>query len=185
MRMASKIRLIGLAMVLLCAVTISHRPSYAQDSQPPIVLGVVDFDLIMNESKAGKGLKDQYEKARKALDKEYQSKLKDFRAEEQALAAQQNSMSQKDFKAKVDALDAKGKSIEKDLSDRRRDLETSLNTKVTQVRTKLIEIVTGIATKRSMTLVLNKATLILAAEGYDFTDEAMKQLNAALPSVKL
>lgn len=181
---AKKLQLAVLVMVLALAPAVLHGPAKAQDAQPPIVLGVVDFDLIMNDSKASKGLKDQYEGKRKALDKEYQKELKDFRAKEKALADQRSTLSDADFKKKVDALDAEGKEIEKKLADKRRALETSLNKSIGQIRTTLLEIASGIATKRGMTLVLNKSNIILAAEGYDFTDEAMKQLNAKLPSVK-
>lgn len=183
--LSRQLQLIALAFVLVLAPHFLPSTAIAQDSQPSIVLGVVDFDLIMNESAASKKLKAEYESRRASLDKKYQTKLKEFRSKEQALAKQKGTLSEEDFKAKVEALDADGKKIEKELTDERRNLETNLNKALAKIRKTLIEISTGIATKRGMTLVLNKANIILAAEGFDFTDEAMKQLNAKLPSVKL
>jgi len=185
MIMPQQLRYLVCIGAFLFVAALQLNAAAAQESQPPIVLGVVDFDFIMNDSKAGKGVKGQYEEKRTSLDKEYEKQLKAFRGKEKDLAEQRKSMSEEDFKKKVDALDAEGKKIEKSLADRRRALDSGLNKAVGQVRKSLLEIVTAIATKQKMTLVLNKANIILAAEGFDFTDEALKQINAKLPSVKL
>jgi Skp family chaperone for outer membrane proteins len=172
-------------VVFLAATAVQSAPPASAQSQPGIVLGVVDFDLVMNTSKAGKNVKSQFEQQRTAFEAEYEKQRKAFRDAEKKLADQRASLSDADFKKKVEDLDAQGDKIEKALAQRRRSLDTGLNKAVSQIRTSLIEIVTDIATKREMTLVLNKSDIILAADAYDFTEEAMKRLDAKLPSVKL
>ena len=179
------LRLVAAACVLSLAPALSHvTPAIAQ-SQPEIVIGVVDFDLIMNESKAGKSVKGQYDQKRQAFDADYEQKRKQFKDDERKLADQRSTLSDDDFKKKVDELEAKGKAIEKSLAQTKQALDSNHKKAVGQIRSALLEIITDIAKKRSLTLVLNKSDIILAADAYDFTDEAMKRLDAKLPSVKL
>src|SRR4030095_5696555 len=60
------LRLVAAALLSLAPATGHIAPAVAQ-SQPGIVIGVVDFDLIMKESKAGKSVKSQYDKQRSAF----------------------------------------------------------------------------------------------------------------------
>ncbi len=174
-----------LAVALMIVAAAFHvAPATAQE-QPAIILGVVDFDLIMSQSKAGKNIKGQLEQQKTAFEAEYNKQRKTFRDAQQKLAGQRASLSDADFKKKVDELDAQGDKIEKALAQRKHALDTGVSKAIGQIRTALIEIVKDIATKREMTLVLNKSDIILAADAYDFTDEAMKALDAKLPAVKL
>jgi Skp family chaperone for outer membrane proteins len=171
-------------VVFLATMTLQPTAAEAQ-SQLPIVLGVVDFDFIMNESKAAKNVKSQFEQQVKAFEAEYEKQRKSFKEAEQKLASQQASLSEAEFRKKVGELDAQGDQIEKALTQRKRGLDAGLNQAVVEIRKALLETVRDIATKRAMTLVLNKSEIILVADAYDITDEAMKQLDVKLPAVKL
>lgn len=170
------------ALLILAAPSLS---SALAQSQPAIVVGVVDFDLIMRESKAGKSLKGQFDKQREAFESEYQKQRDAFRDSEKKLMDQKASMAEGEFKKKVDELQAQGDKIEKSLTQRKRALETSLNKALGQVQKAALQIITEIAKKQSMTLVLNKSNIILSADAYDFTAEAMQKLDVKMPSVKL
>jgi outer membrane protein len=181
--MHATLRLLA-AVSVVAAMTFQPASALAQE-QLAIVLGVVDFDLVMKESKAGKSIRSQLDQQKTAFEAEYDKQRKTFRDAEQKLAAQRASLSDADFRKKVEELDAQGDKIEKALAQRKQALDTGVSKAVGQIRTTLIEIVTDVAKKRSMTLVLNKSDVILAADAYDFTDEAMKTLDAKLPAVKL
>ena len=179
------LRLLAAAFLTALAPAVTYvTPAIAQ-SQPEIVIGVVDFDLIMNESKAGKSVKSQYDQKKTAFDSDYEQKRKQFKEEERKLADQRSTLSDDDFKKKVEELDAKGKGFEKSLAQTKQALDSNVKKAVGQIRSALLEIITDIAKKRALTLVLNKSDVILAADAYDFTDEAMKRLDSKLPSVKL
>jgi outer membrane protein len=179
------LRAVAAACVLSLAPAIGHiTPAIAQ-SQPEIVIGVVDFDLILVQSKAGKSVKSQYDKQRSAFNANVEQKRKAFEDQKQKLGAQRSTLSDDEFKKKVDELNAKGNAIEKSLAQAKQALDSNLKKAVGQIRSALLEIVADIAKKRALTLVLNKNHIILAADAYDFTDESMKRLDAKLPSVKL
>ena len=171
--------------MLSLAPTLGQVTSASAQSRPEFVVGVVDFDLIMKESKASKSVKAQYDKQRAAFKADLEQKRKAFKDETQKLGAQRGTLSDDDFKKKVAELDSKGKALENSLAQTRKALDASLTKAIGQIRSALLDIVADIAKKRALTLVLNKSNMILSADAYDFTDEAITRLNATLPSVKL
>jgi outer membrane protein len=179
------LRIAAVAFVLSLAPTPGHVTSAIAQSRPELVVGVVDFDLIMKESKASKSVKAQYDKQRAAFNADLQQKRKAFKDQTQKLGAQRGTLSDDDFKKKVAELDAKGKALEKSLAQTRQVLDASLTKAIGQIRLALLDIVADIAKKRGLTLVLNQSNMILSADAYDFTDESTKRLNATLPSIKL
>jgi outer membrane protein len=169
------------------AVGIVHiGPTFGQAAKvPQPVVGVVDFDLVMNESKAGKSARAQLEKQAAAFKAEYQKQRKAFDDSEAKLQAQQKSLSEADFKKKVDELNAQGAKIEKALVQQDKALDANYRKAREQISTALVGIVSDIAKKRGLTLVLKRSNVVVFASEYDITDEAMKQLDAKLPAIKL
>lgn len=175
----------AVALVLSLAPGMSPvTPAIAQ-SQPELVLGTVDFDRIIRESKAGKSIKSQYDKQKAAFKADLDQKRKAFSDQAHKLDAQRGTLSDDDFKAKVAELNAKGKAIEESLAQSNKALDTNFTKAVGQIRSALLAITTDIAKQHALTLVLNKNEVIVVADVYDFTDESMKKLDATLPSVKL
>jgi outer membrane protein len=179
------LRIAAVALVLSLAPGIGHVASAVAQSQPELVLGTVDFDRIIKESKAGKSIKSQYDKQKSAFKVNLDQKRKAFSDQAQKLNAQRGTLSDDDFNTKVAELNAKGKAIEESLAQSNQALDTNFTKAVGQIRSALLEITADIAKKRALTLVLNTNDVILSADAYDFTDESMKRLNATLPSVRL
>jgi Skp family chaperone for outer membrane proteins len=179
------LRLAAAAALLSLAPPAGHIASAVAQSQPGIVIGVVDFEFIMKESKAGNSAKSQYDKRISAFNAELEQKRKAFKDQARKLNAKQSTLPDDEFKKKVDELDAQGKAIEKSLVQAKQALDTKFTKGVGQIRSALLEIVAKIAKERALTLVLNKSHVIVAADAYDLTDESMKRLDATMPSVNL
>ncbi|NJO35077.1 MAG: hypothetical protein HC869_20160, partial [Rhodospirillales bacterium] len=90
-----------------------------------------------------------------------------------------------DFKQKVADLNAQTDKAEEVLTQKKRALDSGVKKAVDQIKKSLLEIAAEIAKKRGLTMVLNKSTVPLSHPSFDFTEEAMKSLDAKLPSVKL
>ena len=180
---------------LMVATIIQGTPAFAQTQDQPqqslpqpqleLVLGIVDFTMIMSESKAGKSLRTQADKQAAAFEAEYKKQGKAFNDAEKKLAEQKPSLSNDDLQKKVAELNAQGKKVKDALEARKQALDAAFSKARDQLKNTLLEIVADIAKKRGMTLVLNKSDTVLSAEGFDFTDEAMKRLNDKLPSLKM
>jgi len=176
-----------IAIVCLLAVGMIHAGTAFGQSEKAAqpVVGIVDFDLVMNESKAGKSARSQLEKQLEAFKAEYQKQRKSFNDSEAKLKAQQASLSDADLKKKVEELNAEGAKIEKALAQQEKALDANYKKAREQISTALVGVVSDIAKKRGLTLVLKRSDVIVFASEYDFTQEAMKQLDAKLPSIKL
>jgi outer membrane protein len=182
----NRLLLIAALGVLLVGSSIHPAPAFGQASElPQPIVGVVDWDLVMNESKAGKSARGQLEKQAAAFKEEYKKQRKAFDASEAKLQAQQKSLSDAELKQKVDELNAQGAKIEKALSQQDKALDANYKKAREQIGTALTGVVSDIAKKRGLTLVLKKSDVVVFAQEYDITDDAMKQLDAKLPSIKL
>jgi Skp family chaperone for outer membrane proteins len=174
---------------VLCVVALAMLqvvPVGAQSAQqPPLVIGVVDFDLIMNESKAAKSVKSQLDKQAAEFEAEYKKQQKAYQDKERKLLEQRASLSEAEFKQKAADLNAQTDKAEEALTQKKRALDSGVKKAVGQIKKSLLEIVADIAKKRGLTMVLDKSTVPLSHTDYDFTEEAMKSLDAKLPSVKL
>ncbi|NJO34389.1 MAG: hypothetical protein HC869_15925, partial [Rhodospirillales bacterium] len=77
---------------ILCVAALAMLqvvPARAQsEQQPPLVIGVVDFDFIMNESKAAKSVKTQLDKQVAAFEADYKKQRKAYHDKEQKLREQ-------------------------------------------------------------------------------------------------
>src|SRR5262245_50892371 len=102
-------------LVLCCvAIWVLHAaPASGQTAAPPPVVGVVDYDLIMNESKAGKSARSQLEKQLAAYKEEFRKQRKAFDDANSKLGAQQSSLSQEELRKKIEELNAQGAKAEK------------------------------------------------------------------------
>jgi outer membrane protein len=176
-------------LVVLCCLMIGAldaAPASGQSAAPPpAVVGVVDYDLVMNESKAGKSARTQLEKQLAAYKAEFKKQRKAFDDANAKLGAQQSSLSQEDLKKKIDELNAQGAKAEKALAQQEKALDANYENARKQIGAALGKVVAEIAKKRGLTLVLKRSDVLVFAKEYDLTDEAMKQLDAKMPSIKL
>ncbi len=189
------LRLNAAVLFLLLAPMIQETSALAQtqdqpeqtqsQAQLPVVLGIVDFTAVMIESKAGKGLKVQADKLAAAFEADFKKQGKAFNDAQRKLDEQRSTLTNEDLQKKVADLNAQGKKLKDGFDERKKNLDDAFNKARDQIKDALLQIVVDIAKKRGMTLVLNKGDTVLSAEGFDFTDEAMKRLNDKLPSVKM
>ena len=189
------LRLNAAVLFLLIAPMIQGTSAFAQtqdqpeqtqsQAQLPVVLGIVDFTAVMVESKAGKGLKVQADKLAAAFEADFKKQGKAFNDAQRKLDEQRSTLTKEDLQKKVADLNTQGKKLKDGFDERKKALDDAFNKARDQIKDALLQIVVDIAKKRGMTLVLNKGDTVLSAEGFDFTDEAMKRLNDKLPSVKM
>ncbi len=173
------------AMLAMAAVPFMGSTPAVGQSQPPIVVGVVDWDAIMRDSKAAKGIKAALDKQKAAFEADIGKQEKTLRDAEQKLGAQRASLAEEEFKAKVQDLDKQARALRQSIQQKQNQLQDSFRKSMDQVRETLLQVVADIAKARKLTLVLNKSDVVLSHNDYDFTKEAMGKLDAKLPAVSL
>lgn len=176
--------LISIAVVSALGGLLHGREASAQ-AQPPIVVGVVDYDQILDESKAGKSVKAAVKKLNDSFKAEFTKQEKTFNDKGAALRAEQANLSEDEFKKKMNDIQSEMQAANEKFREKQMKIEASRDNALRQIKKALDEIVTGIATERSMTLVFSKLDLVVSDKRYDITAEALKRLDAKLPSVKM
>lgn len=181
---------IGAAMCLCAAFLVPSKSALGQDQQKteqsaPVVIGIVDVDLIMRDSKVGKSIKTQFDQQKKAFGADVDKQRKAYEDSKQKLLNQKSSMSEADFKKKAEDLNKQADEAEKTLGQRQRKLETSAGKAQNQALQTMAQLVRELATARGMTLVITKSAAVVFDGKYEITAEVMQKLDAKMPSVKL
>jgi len=145
----------------------------------------VDFKYILNESKAGK---DAQIYLKKELDngiKDLQNKEKAIQDEEKKIIQQKKLISAEEYKKKVTALRKKVSSLQ----TQRNKLLDEVAKKRSKARTELLKnlnpIIKNYMKEKTIRLVLDKKSILLADENLNITEEITGLLNKKLKSIKL
>jgi outer membrane protein len=176
--------LLAAFVALAFVAALQPRPAATQ-SQPPLVVGIVDWDSIMRDSKAAKSIRQQLDAQKASYQTELNKQKKALDDADQKLASQRSTLSDADFRQKVQDLKQQAELLQKSFKQRQEQLDATLRKGLDQIRVAALQIVTDMAKQRKLTLVLTKAEVVLADSDYDLTNEAMQKLDAQLPSVKL
>jgi Skp family chaperone for outer membrane proteins len=179
--------------LLLIAATIAAQalwaatstPASAQQQPVPVVVGVVNADTVVQESKAGRSLKAQADQQQKAIKADYDKQQKLFDDAARKLAAQKDSLSAEDLRNKKEDLAQQAAQATKALNDRQRVLDRNVAKSQEQIVQALVDAVKDVAKAHGMTLVISKSVTPYLDPSYDISPEVMQKVNAKLPSVKL
>jgi Skp family chaperone for outer membrane proteins len=193
-----------LAAVLLTAATPCAAP--AQDKapaapkvQPPgavqpqamptPVVAVIDFQLVVKESAAGKSVRSQIDERQKQFQAEVkpiQQELESVRAE---FATRDPGVGEPELAAKRKAMRERVSELQRIIQERKRELDDMFNNGMHQVDLALVAVLKELAEQRGINLILNAGRgrgLVLFAENQIvITEEALRRLDARLPKVEL
>jgi Skp family chaperone for outer membrane proteins len=165
------------------AQTVPAAP--AAPSGQPVIMGVIDIQYILSNAKAAKGVKAALEKQAAAYQAELAQQENAIRTADQQLQQQRATLSQQDFDAKKAALGQQVEALRQKAATRNKQLQQMENGAMTQVEQALLQTTAEIAKAKGLTMVLNKAMVVLNVQSYDITKEALQKLDAKIASVKL
>ena len=160
-------------------------PVSAQQQPVPVVIGVVNADMILQDSKAGKSLKSQAEAQQKAIKSDYDKQQKAFDDAARKLLQQRDTLSADDFQKKKEEIRQQGDRQTKALNDRQHALDRGIAKGQEQIVQALVDVVKDVAKAHGLTLVVSKAVTPYMDPSYDISPEVMQKLNTKLPTVKL
>jgi outer membrane protein len=174
------------AIIAIQAVWVADStPASAQQQPVPVVVGVVNADVIVQDSKAGKSLKAQVDQQQKAIKADYDKQQKLFDDAARKLMQQKDTLSADEFQKKRDDMKRQGDQETKALNDRQRLLDRSVTKSQEQIVQALVDVVKDVAKAHGLTLVVSRSVTPYFDASYDISAEVMQKLNAKLPSVKL
>ena len=164
---------------------VNSAVAQAAPNTAPLVVGTVDLQTIVTKSKAGQSLEQALVAKSKAINADIGKTEQGLRAQRQQLDQQRSSLPPADYQAKVAQLDKQFDTLRKTASAKRKELALARNKGLEQISKALDVVISDIAKKRGLTLVINKSLVVLAAENWDITTEVQKGLDAKLPKVSI
>jgi len=182
------LRVVAIAAMttLLCATRVlAPADALAQQNPVPLVIAVLDVNLLLRDSSAAKAVRDQVDKQRDAYQADLVQQENKLREIDKQLAQQRASLSQDEFNKRRDDLNKQIDALRAESDKRKQQLEKAFNTGMQQVTKVLEGVLADIAKQRGLTLVLNKAMVPLSNNSLDITQEALKALNTKLPTVNV
>mgnify|MGYP002625436737 CR=1 FL=1 len=170
------------AALMLFAVPASAP--LAQVERAPII-GVIDIQAVLRASAAVQSLSRKIESQREAAQDAMRDSEEALRAADFDLAQRRSSLSPEEYEKERDKLEEEGVARQRQAQEQRRALDQLFSQGMSQVQQVLVQISQDIARENNLDLVLAKTTVIIVRPEYDFTEEALKRLNAQLADVAL
>jgi Skp family chaperone for outer membrane proteins len=188
-----------LTAAIPCAASAQDRGQATPKVQPPGAVlpkqmptpfvAVIDFQLVVKESAAGKSVRSQIDERQKQFQAEIkpiQQELESVRAE---FATREPGVGEPEFAAKRNAMRERVSELQRIIQERKRELDDMFNNGMHQVDLALVAVLKELAEERGINLILNAGRgrgLVLFAENQIvITEEALRRLDARLPKVEL
>ena len=150
---------------------------------PPAVAAVIDYQRILRDAAAARSIREQIESRRKDYQDEISKEEQRLYEADKAFAKQRSLLTPEAFADKRRAFEEDVGEVQRLVQERRRELDRVAEVALNEVKTALIEIVTGIAEERGFNLVLPSSEVLFFARKIDLTEEVLAKLDAMLPDV--
>ena len=152
---------------------------------PPAVAAVIDYQRVLREAKSAKSISDQLEARRKQYQDQIAKEEQKLNDADKELAKQRGVLSAEALNAKRDDLQKRAAELQKLVNDKRRQLGGVSSAALNEVRNAMLQVVGDLSGEHGFNLVLPSNTVLMFAPKIDMTDEVIKRLDDALPTVKI
>ncbi len=148
-------------------------------------IGVIDMQKILNESIAYQGVVEQFEDIRRVHRNNMTKQEDQIRDEESKLFKQKNIISKEAYAKKGQEILKKINNLKQQKNTDVKKFEIAFEKATNRIQKALVDVLSVIANEKDLNLVLAKNQVLLVGKDIDLTDNAIKQLNKVLSSVKL
>jgi outer membrane protein len=175
-----------LALALAAALALaSGEPAPAQETLPPAVVAVIDYQRILREAKAARAIRDQVESRRQLYQDEIAGEEQRLHEADKELARQRGVLSAEAFAERRSAFEAEVAAVQRMVQERRRQLDQVAASSLNEVRSAMIEVVGELSDARGFNLVVPTSGLLLFSPKIDLTDEVLARLDRKLPNIRV
>ena len=148
-------------------------------------IGVVDRQQIMRDSKAGEGVRQEFEAMEQTFRNEIGTRENGLRAQQEELNRQKSILTAEAFSERETQFALKVEELQRDVAEINKQLDAMLQYGMRQIDMKTIQIIAEIADAKNYTLVLDKTQLLMVNTDYEFSEEVLAVLNERLPKVEI
>ena len=151
----------------------------------PARIAILNVNLLMRHSKAGKSIRKQLDARRKALRKEAGKEEKKMRAARNELRLQRSLLSPEAMREREKKFKDKLGQIQRKFNTRKRNLEKSLAAARKELDQNLKTVLDGVVAEMGIDLILNRRHTIFTRKEFEITAIVRKRLDARIKKVTL
>ena len=177
-----------LASLTILPVLFASHLAFAQEENlegEEVRIGVVDRQQIMRDSKAGEGVRQDFEALEQTFRNEIGTRENSLRAQQEELNRQKSILTSEAFSERETQFALKVEELQRDVAEINKQLDAMLQYGMRQIDMKTIQIIAEIAEAKNYTLVLDKTQLLMVNTDYEFSEEVLAVLNERLPKVEI
>ena len=152
---------------------------------PETVVGVIDLNYILLESKAAKDAAEKIEKIANKIEEEVQAEDQSLIDEQNELLESQQIMAPAAFEEKRKEYEKKVQNYNVTRQEKFMSIDLLVNDSRNNVLNALKPILEEISNDKGITILLEKNSVLLNAENMDVTNEALKILDKQLPKLEV
>jgi Skp family chaperone for outer membrane proteins len=178
---------------LLILYGVSENPAVAQEPpQKPaetsysyINVAVIDIDEIRRKASVVKDIREQIGKFRNAFQADIQKEEEVLRNADKELARKRTILSPDAFAEERRKFQQSVVEVQRLVQKRKQELDSAMANAMRKVELTLTDIVTDMAKKKKLTLILRKEQTVLAAPSLSITKEVLRMVEEKMPSLKI
>lgn len=155
--------------------------SYAQTTK----IAVVDLEMILSQSLAGKSIQEQLKQRRAEFQKEFSAREDELMSAEKLLIEQKASLSNEEFALKRKEFETKLLETRNLFQKRRNALDKGVNKALSKLRQTVAEITAKISEEENYNVVLTKDSVVLVETEMDISEKVMRSMNNNLSTIPL
>ncbi len=176
------------ALVLTLGIMISADVAQAQNVAPAssgLNIAILDLASIRRQAKVVKSVRQQLTAYQDGFRTSIQKEDAALKAANQELAKKRTLLSPEAFAQERRAFEQKVAAVQKLVQSSKKALDQVQAKAMLEVEKSLNKIITGIAEKNNLNLILRRDVTILASRSLEITASVLEALNKELPSVKV
>jgi len=148
-------------------------------------VAVVDIQHILQESTAATDIREQIKKKRDEYQENIKKQEEKLRKEEKKLMDQRSILSQEAFGQKRDEFKEKLMKVQRDVQEKRSQLDVALNKSLSEVQRAVYKIIDDLAQEKGFKIALPTSQVLFANESLSITNEVLSRINKDLPKVQI
>jgi len=183
LKTTSRFLIFGFLIATVAAVPLVSR-TQAQAIPTPVI-GVVDVQRVLRDSKASKSVRPEIDRMRKAFQAQVSKQEQQLRQVEQELNRQRAILAPEAFAQKRRAFSEQARKAQSDVQQRRRDLDRAFNNTKNEILKNLVVVAQAVAEAKKLNILVEKRYVFLSAKTMDVTSDIIARLDKRLPKLKI
>ena len=159
--------------------------SFSNISVAALKIGIVDWNKLVSDSKAGAALLKQRSEHLKLMEKKMAEQQKIMEGKYTKLGKERALITQDDYNKKLQQITKKRKTIEDGLKKKYQNVDKAFGKSRDKLFKNIGDSINKVMTKEGITIMLRKASVAASMDSFDFTNQTMVVLNKKISSVAM